>query len=352
MGAKSNISLYWKCQLVGWSVAAIYWAFAAIINGNFDPWFGLIQFLTDVAVYIGLTHLYRNFVLRHQWQLLSIEKLGIRLIPALAVMGCLYTIVTLLKLALLREIFIPGYDTSFFVFVQMNFVNILVAGIRLMAIWLLAYHLYQYAWREIYFAKENARLAIESRDAQLNNLTSQLNPHFLFNALNTIKSLVSRKPSTARRGIDLLSGLLRNAIQVSDSYDVLIVDELAIVADYLELEKIRMEERLEYSIMKAAGFKNIMIPRLSILTLVENAVKHGISQNENGGRIDVSITEDNNSVFIVVINTGRLRIHEQTYGVGLQNLVRRLDIIYKGSADFLINETNGNVTAQLIIPIV
>lgn len=154
------------------------------------------------------------------------------MLPAILVMGILYTLVTVLKVYAIRVLFIDRPAQNLIDFFKMNGLAIFVAGIRLMSIWLLAYHFYQHSQRE-------NRLALSFKEAQLNNLSAQLNPHFLFNSLNTIKSLVAGDPRSARRGIDLLSELLRSSLYQRPSMLIPLESEMSLVKDYLELEKIR-----------------------------------------------------------------------------------------------------------------
>lgn len=347
---RNKLSLYWKCQLTGWSMASLYWFYIGLTGKSFDPLFGLIQFLTDVAGYIWLTHLYRNFVLRHQWQDLPVNKLVVKIIPALLVMGSAYTFFTLLKIYGLRVLFVHEFSQNIVAFASVNGINIFVAGIRLMAIWLLAYHLYQYAQREIRLAKENASLAIESREAQLNNLSAQLNPHFLFNSLNTIKSLINRQPDTARRGIDLLSEVLRNSLYNGEALDISIQEEMALVNDYLELQKLRVEERLQYAIEVDNTINSRRIPRLCILTLVENAMKHGIAPSVTGGEIRISIHQAAGNTKITVMNSGVLPDSISENGIGLKNVKERLRLMYQQQASFEMYAEKGWVIVTILIP--
>jgi sensor histidine kinase YesM len=347
-----HLSLYWKCQLIGWSLAALYWGYTGYIGGGFILSLGLLQFVTDVVFYILLTHLYRNFALRHNWQNLNLSQTIKRIIPAMLIMGIAYTLVTALKIYAFRAWFIPDFTQPFLVSFKINGLVLFMAGIRLMSIWLLAYHLYQYAQREIRITKENARLAIISRDAQLNNLSAQLNPHFLFNSLNNIKALVIDDPKSARRGIDLLSDLLRNGLYRNERGLATINDELDLVKDYLELEKLRMEERLQQNIYMDTMLAEILIPQLSIQTLVENAIKHGVAHQLNGGLININITSKDKFVKISVENPGSLNTGGITIGIGLKNLQERLQLQYEGNAKFTIVQQPGEtVLATILIPL-
>lgn len=348
---KNYISLYWKCQLIGWSVAALYWAFQGWGNDGFRLDLALIQFVLDVAMYILITHLYRNFSNRNHWQDLSLEKLIWRMLIAIPVMGIFYAVITITKLYFVQSLFVGNAFQSFPYFVGFSGAGILMAGIRLMAIWLLAYHLYHYAKREIRLSVENAQLELSFKQAQLDNLSAQLNPHFLFNALNTIKSLVYTDPDHAGRGIDLLSELLRSGLYKGRDMLIRLKEEIAMVRDYLELEGLRMEERLQYELDIDVSLSGIMVPRLCIQTLVENAVKHGIALAKQGGRIDVIIVEEDGFLCIRVLNPGRLVYDETIEGIGLRNLRERLNLSYQQRSVFDLYEIEEKVCAEIKIPI-
>lgn len=350
MNAKINISLYWKCQLIGWSVAALYWEYHGFaLSTHFNWLLGALQFISDVVIYILLTHLYRTFASWQKFQNLSLGQLLKRIIPAAIVMGLGFTVVTTGKLYLIQSWFFGAVPQTFTDFFRQNAETIFIGGTRLMSIWLLAYHMYHYAQREIRTSRENARLAIISRDAQLSNLSAQLNPHFLFNSLNNIKALVIDNPKSARRAIDLLSDLLRTSLYNGEVTQVSLADEISLVKDYLELEKLRFEERLQFAVEVDNDLAAMQIPRLCIQTLIENAIKHGIAKRKDGGLITVKIEKAVSFVKITVQNPGTLEVGND--GVGLKNLRERLALEYKGRAGFTITcELHDIVLATISIP--
>ncbi len=349
---KPYISLYWKCQLIGWSVAALYWTFQGwSAAGNFRFNLAVVQFVSDVMMYILITHLYRNFANKNRWQDLSLEKLTWRMLIVIPAMGIFYLLVTIGKLYLVRLLFLSHLPQSFTDFFSVNAIGIFVAGIRLMSIWLLAYHLYHYAKREIRLSVENAGLELSFKQSQLDNLSAQLNPHFLFNALNNIKSLVYTRPDAAGRAIDLLSELLRNGLYKGNDMLVRLNEEVALVRDYLELEALRMQERLTYNLDIDISLSGLMVPRLCIQTLVENAVKHGVALEKNGGKIEVIINKRDGFVDIRVLNPGKLQEDKRTTGIGLHNLKERLDLSYHHTASFSQYETDQKVCSEIKIPI-
>ncbi|OWK72364.1 sensor histidine kinase [Pedobacter sp. AJM] len=349
---KTTLSLYWKCQLIGWSLASLYWSILGLIGGQFKISIGLVQFFSDVVLYIFITHLYRIFALKNHWQDLNLTDLFKRIIPAILVMAIVYTLVTTLKVYGIRIVFSIGTFPDLKTLTGPTGIGIFMAGIRLMAIWILAFHLYYYAKREIRIARENILLKLATKQAQFSQLTAQLNPHFLFNSLNTIKSLISTSPKLARRAVDLLSELLGNSLYEHSGGFCRLDRELDLVRDYLELETLRMQERLSFEIEVSPVALTHLIPRLSLQTLVENAVKHGISQLNQGGKISILISDLGNFLEIKVENPVPLQQKESASGLGLKNLRERLKAAYHEKASFEININPGAYAqAKLKLPL-
>ncbi|MGM9476145.1 sensor histidine kinase [Pedobacter sp. GSP4] len=352
MERSNKLSLYWKCQLIGWCVASLYWGYIGFSGAHFSWFIGVLQFITDVVLYIAITHLYRQFVLHYGWQHLQLGPLLKRIIPAILFMAVFYTVVTCLKIWAFKKLFHVGAPEGFSLFLSHNLLNVFMAGIRLMSIWILAYHLYQYAQREIRAVKENSRLALINRDASLAHLSSQIHPHFLFNALNTIKSLVEEDPRAARHGIDLLSSLLRSGLE--DGADLVpLSKEMELVRDYLDLEKLRFEERLQSNFNIDLSLMRVEIPKLAVQTLIENAIKHGIATLKNGGTVTVDIERREKWMNITISNLGSLHVDYRTKGLGFKNLVERLKLTYGAEASLQLDEAkSGQVTATLNIPLI
>ena len=311
----------------------------------------MFDFIGDVGVCILITHAYRTFAVKKNWQRLSLKPLALRIIPAIFVLGFLFMVLIAAKLYIVRILFIQNMTQPFWEYFETVRLTLFITGVRLMSIWVLAYHLYHYAQREINAVKENARLSIITKEAQINNLSAQLNPHFFFNSLNSIKFLVNEDPEAARRAIDLLSDLLRNSLYGKDNKLVPLHEELNLVKDYLELEKLRFEERLQvYIVVDEKGLQKT-IPPLSIQTLVENAIKHGIDKRKEGGFIAVKVEQQDDCLQISVQNSGKLIADSQS-GLGLKNLKERLQLQYNGKATLEITEASGPcVIATLLIPI-
>ncbi|WP_237732268.1 sensor histidine kinase [Flavobacterium sp. UGB4466] len=347
-----KLSAYWKIQLIGWMVTSLYWGISAFFGSSFMWTIGIADFVLDVFIGISLTHLYRNFALIRGWNKFSLKKLVPRIVLSVLILSVLYMLLIVGKLYLVRLFVLKSTSISFISFLQSTQLQVFITGTRLMSIWVLAYHLYHYSRLEIETVKENARLSIILKEAQLNNLSTQLNPHFFFNSLNSIKFLVLEDPHSARRAIDLLSDLLRNSLNNNIGNLVALNDEISLVRDYLELEKIRFEERLQVEIEVDQKLSDHLVLPLSIQTLVENAIKHGIEKRKEGGAVTVKIEQAGNFIKISVQNSGKLHKEIKDFsGIGLGNLKERLLLQYKGRASFEIKEMQDEtVLATILFP--
>jgi two-component system LytT family sensor kinase len=345
-----SISLYWKCQLLGWGTVSIYWAYVVFTRDDYGYFLTFLNYALDVLIGIVLTHAYRYFALKSKWNSLSLRQLFGKIIPSIIILAALYMLIANLKWHYFW-FFIGGKEIDL-----LNSLSywdpVFITGLRLMSIWILAYHLYHYYQNKIETAQQNAALLVIAKQAELDNLSMQLNPHFLFNSLNSIKSLIIENPKTARRAIDLLSDILRTSLYGKDARFISIKEELALVKDYVELEKVRFEERLSMSISMDDGMEEYLIPPLSLQLLVENAIKHGIDKRIQGGNIILTIVRKGGHIEIIVQNPGHIVVHGAETGIGIKNLTKRLLLQYNDEASFrLTNETKDQVRATLTIPI-
>lgn len=182
---------------------------------------------------------------------------------------------------------------------------------------------------------EIRRLATE---AELRALQSQIHPHFLFNALNTLYGIIPRQATAARETLLGLSEILRYFLQ-SDRRYLALEDEMRIVKAYLSIEKLRLDDRLKWTIDVEEGISSYPIPVLSVEPLVENAVKHGIAPSPSGGEVRVNVRRHGQGIRITVFDSGgRFAPKEDSRsdrpGIGLKNVSRRLELCY-GSASHL-----------------
>ncbi|NBB76941.1 MAG: hypothetical protein GVY02_06125 [Bacteroidetes bacterium] len=199
---------------------------------------------------------------------------------------------------------------------------------------------------------ENWRLQAELREAELNILKAQINPHFLFNALNNIRSLITENPKKARDVLTNLSELLRYAVYHSSRDQVTLAEELRMVENYFELEKVQHEDRLRVEYDLDDHFEEVSLPPMTIQMLAENAIKHGISKRKMGGTVRIVVKGDAQGCQISVINDGTLSGKVRENGVGLQNIRERLrNLSGANSGPKLFEDReSGLVTATFTIP--
>jgi PAS domain S-box-containing protein len=189
-------------------------------------------------------------------------------------------------------------------------------------------------------AVQNEIAAIET-EAELHTLRSQLNPHFLFNALNSVRALIGRDDERARTMVSALGKFLRTLLSIRDDKVQSVAQEIGLVKNYLQIEGIRFGERIRESLQCDEALLPRRLPGLLLLTLVENAVKHGISKLEQGGMIDVSIVEDpeDESMVVTVTNDGVLG--KAPEGCGLENTRRRIALATGGKGALEISQHPG-----------
>ncbi|MBN8538027.1 MAG: histidine kinase [Deltaproteobacteria bacterium] len=187
----------------------------------------------------------------------------------------------------------------------------------------------------------NLKLRAESAEANMNVLKNQMQPHFLFNSLNSLAELIDTNREFASKMTQNLSDLYREILESSKSLKSSLTSELSIVQKYLELESLRFGKRLNFKIKSPENTENILIPSLILQTLVENAIKHGISQNLNGGIIEIEITPKQNGYFIEIRNTAGVSQNlKNSTGIGLMNTQSRLDLFYADKHQFSISSVS------------
>ncbi len=198
-------------------------------------------------------------------------------------------------------------------------------------------------------AREFSRLATE---AQLRALRAQINPHFLFNALTTIGYLINAAPEKAFETLMKLTQLLRGILKASGEFSTL-GDEIKLIESYMEIEKARFEERLTTKIDAPPELYHLKIPSLILQPLVENAVKHGISNAKRGGEIRIAARLEAGSLVLEVADTGAgFNEAGLIHGIGLSNIENRLKVYFGASARLsLVKNPAGGAIARIVFPV-
>lgn len=198
-------------------------------------------------------------------------------------------------------------------------------------------------------AAERARKLVA--EARLQSLESHLHPHFLFNTLNSISSLIPTDPVKAEHTVGRLAGLLRSSLDNTTQSVVPLASELALTQDYVEIERVRFGGRLRGRVNVPEQLREIKVPPLSIQSLVENAVKHGITPQRSGGEFAITASFVNAHLCIEVRDTGPgFDVAAIRAGHGLDNLLGRLDALYGDAARLNVLRRDGWCVVQLILP--
>ena len=236
-------------------------------------------------------------------------------------------------------------------FVALRLTLAIINNALLFFIWSVIYFGYHFFERSRQQEIERLQWAASINETELNNLKAQLNPHFMFNAMNSIRALVEEDPILCKKAITQLSNLLRNTLQTGKRKVVLIEEEMKIVQDYLALEKIRYEERLNIEIELEDGIEKCLVPPLLLQTLVENAIKHGVSTIRKGGTLRIVGVLKGDELHITIFNDGKYNPKpSEVEGIGLKNSIKRLKILYGDRGSIQINNVGNRVETRVIIP--
>lgn len=331
---------YLVFQLIGWGgLLSVIALFNAKDNGfSFD----LILFLASVySLNLLLSHGYRLFVNKKKWLLDKLSVLLLKIGIASILLGILFSVIINSSNWLIFN------STSSYISL-----NDWLFGSVVYFLWSLLYFGYLLFYKARIIEFKNIQLQALNAETELKNLRSQLNPHFMFNAMNSIRALIDENPVRSKEAVTQLSNVLRNSLVHTKKELVSLSDEMTIVSDYLSLEKIRYEERLVVLTHIQSKTNSYLIPPLLIQTLVENAIKHGISKLKQGGELEVSSREENGFHVLEVVNSGKLGpINKSETNIGIQNTQKRLKLIYGKSATFQLKQIESKVVAQVILPL-
>lgn len=324
---------YWTCQILGWGSYTLIGAATAAAQ---------VGWTTEVTVgyglyflySVGLTHLLRLMVHRRGW----LE--GAR--PAYIALFLAAWITGLIQGGLVVGIswLIRGSKSSFDHAIPAS-----IFGISTITV----------GWMVLYLAVTSGRRARERqlalRDAELRALEAQVNPHFLFNCLNSIRGLVLENPPLAQDLITRLANILRYNLHRDAGHTVALDAELEVAADYLALESARFEDRLRIHYDVAPEVRRVPVPAMLLQTLVENAIKHGIAPRPDGGDLLIRAAAEDGAILLRVENPGELRASNgDRKQLGLRNIRERLRILYGANASLDLASRDGRVAASVRIP--
>lgn len=335
-------------QLIGWGSFVLLNTVLQGGLGGKNP----LAFIGSVVSGVNgliLTSYFRKYVHRKKWTKKSPVQLILPLFIATMILSVVWAVITLLLVYV-----IAWFKGTPFPLSPLLFIGNYISGQLIMIIWSALYFAYQYFAKYSRAEIEKWQLEASVKEAQLGFLKAQINPHFLFNALNNIRALILENPAKARDMLTHLSDFLRYPLHYSNSEMVALELELEIVSNYLELVAIQYEDQLSCTIHCEEDIKNSLVPPMIIQLLIENAVKHGLANSSAHCDLMINVESNMDELLIIVSNTGQLNSRnslEEKLGVGLNNIRKRLHLLYDGQTYFEIKESNGMVIVSITLPL-
>jgi two-component system, LytTR family, sensor kinase len=341
---------YWLFQFTGWTLSYLseFASYFVLFDFNDKELENLIySVVVNVLLGVSLTHYFRGLLKKNNWVKLTLPRFLFRVIISFFV---LTIIMAATNLYIDQEIINTDSSNMF-----LTYISYFLSNGKPMLIWLLIYVFYAFnnERRNDVIEKIRMQASIEASEAKI--LRAQINPHFMFNALNGLRALIIEDPKKAQSGITQLSNILRSALVADRKTTISLSEELKTIEDYLALEKIRYEERLQTKWDIDPETKNIQVPPMMLQTLVENAIKHGVQKAKNWGFVEIQSAIKEGCLAINIRNTGELKRTENNQidgGFGLQNTQKRLNLLYGLKAKFEIRqEAENRVLASISIPL-
>jgi two-component system LytT family sensor kinase len=345
---------YWLFQALGWGMFALINTFFAYsfdkLNSPEDRQLFFWRLLIFVISGLLFTHLMRYLIIGMEVLQKKLERQLFQFVIITTLFAFVAsTIDTLLfvKQGLLTKIE-KEFENNVFLLVLYNAFLFFIYFF----IWNLIYFVYHYVGKSRKQQLDTLRLETLVKELELKTIKSHINPHFIFNSLNSIRALVVENPERAREAVTELSNILRSSMQMDKAETITFEKELDIVKDYLALENMRFEDRLKVEYKIDEETLDQPVPPMMLQTLVENAIKHGISKQIGGGVVRiVSDFKDDYHEFLVQ-NTGQLNGYASVEGFGLSSTTNRLNLLYGDRARFEIKQVSPMlVEAKVLIPL-
>ena len=336
--------LYWISQIVGWLFYVIIIGVFNVLTGNKIS-AELVYSLTSIfLIGLSIAHLFRLIIVKLNWMRFNIPRLIPRILIGTLVAG---VVVYFLKSIIIERLIVQND----YVFNLSEAFPSIISWTLLYLIWSLLYFLFHFVTNYKKEEIKNLKWQAAKNEIELNKLKSQLNPHFIFNSMNSIRALVNEDPQLAKNGITQLSNVLRNSLLMGQKKLISLDDEMKLVSDYLSLEKTRFEERLTIVKNIEKPTRQFLLPPLMLQTLVENGIKHGISKLPKGGTLEIVSSIINENLQIIIENSGVYDASKKSEtGFGLLNTKQRLKLIYGNAASLEIVNENNKVKTTLLIP--
>ncbi|MDB5252155.1 MAG: histidine kinase [Flaviaesturariibacter sp.] len=352
--SRVKFSRYWAFQAAGWGVFVLINTFFAYSFNALERPEDAEQFIGRLIVFIFLglffTHLMRFVIIQLNTLQKTFDKQILQFLAItsfFSVAGAALYVFLVGRFNWLKGNEIPYYQNNPFLLILNHAFLFFIYFFP----WVLIYFIYHYVAKSRKQQMDTLQLEALVKSLELQTIKAHINPHFIFNALNSIRALIDENPIRARTAVTELSNILRSSLKAEKGETVSFQEELKIVKDYLALEHIRFEDRLRVEYQVDEETLGCEVPPMMLQTLVENAIKHGISKLVKGGVVKIISDFRENFYELVVQNTGQLNGGARQSGFGLSSTQDRLQLLYGEKARFEIRQVNSDlVEARILIP--
>jgi hypothetical protein len=331
---------YWLCQLSGWGLYGVLETGAATRIVRLPLGTSVLDLTVFCALGIALTHVLREILRRHAWARLPLRALiprvlGMALLLSLP-MAAVTHYMAIAQLSNLQQVDIENLHIPSGMTHLARDVVLVLNSTALISVWAVLYLTITALRDQRSSALRQSELARALQLAELRLLKSQLNPHFLFNSLNSVRALIADDPAGAQKAVTQLARTLRYTLTAGREEFVPLARELEIVEDYLALESLRFGERLRIKRDLAPEAMGVKVPVMLLQTVVENAIKHGIAELPAGGDLRIIASLRDSTLHIDVENTRPEKtaaaFRNEGEGVGLDNAAERLRLLFGAKA--------------------
>jgi sensor histidine kinase YesM len=337
---------YWLAQAIGWTVFSVFMILTT--SGNKGDSFISFTVAKLFCALVGflLSHQWRAYLKKKGWfvrkEAFPITKIffGLLLISTIQ-----FGVVILADWLFRKGDIFNGSEPWWFLTSLLIFLWFVV-----FLVWTLCYAIAHSQRKLVQFEFEKLQLELNVKDAELRALQAQVNPHFFFNSLNTIRALVFQDQQAAANAIGQLAGMMRHSLTAGQAQTVKLADEIKAVEAYLSMEKLRFEERLQFSLQIDKSLENLALPPMILQTLVENAIKHGVEVSMTPCEIQLLARRIPSGVEIIVANQGKLSTSSESTQLGLQNARKRLSLLFGDQASCELIEEDDRVKARIFLP--
>jgi two-component sensor histidine kinase len=337
---------YWIYQCSGWGTLIVL----SILSSAGGSWKSALSFAYAkslcMLVAFGMSHLWRGHIKRHGWLHRNKAIPFAPIVAGVAAISVVQTAVLFAFDAVFRNSSLLSVPEE----IALNIGVIFLLWFAVFSFWTLWYAMVLSRRRAVAFELEKLELELSMKDAELRALQAQVNPHFFFNSLNSIRALIYQDADGAAQAVGQLAGMMRHGLQAGQADTVPMRDELAAVTAYLAMEKLRFDERLQLSMDIEPGLDAIPLPPMVLQTLVENAIKHGVEHSIGQCQVRIAARRENGSVKITVSNEGKLASDSSSTRLGLANTSKRLALLFGPEASCTLTENQGWVMATVVLP--